>query len=146
MSNYAYGGGLGEDAVVAGTTYIALLGGEVKKDIYAAGTSGSVEDLHRAGSFTASANAYIKGGAVRNVYGGGWKGSVGHHNPVITPEEGEPYTDALAAPYYNTTTGELLDIPGETHVVIGILKDNLPVGETADYYFYNGIPAIERNA
>ena len=62
------------------------------------------------------------------------------------------YTEYLEAPYYDTSTHELLDIPGETHVVIGILKDNLaasiPQGETepANYYFYNGIPAIERNA
>ena len=152
VSNYAYGGGLGEDAVVAGTTYIALLGGEVKKDIYAAGTSGSVEDLHQAKNFTASANAYIGGGAVRNVYGGGWKGSVGHHSGVINEGQENEYTDYLEAPYYNTATGELIDIPGETHVVIGILKDNLattiPQEETEldNYYFYNGIPAIERNA
>ena len=153
VSNYAYGGGLGEDAVVAGTTYIALLGGTVKKDIYAAGTSGSVEDLHGAGSFTASANAYIEGGSARNVYGGGWKGNVGHHAGVVMNQGQEnEYTEYLEAPYYDTSTHELLDIPGETHVVIGILKDNLaasiPQGETepANYYFYNGIPAIERNA
>ena len=36
--NYAYGGGLGTDAVVSGTTYIDLLGGTVTKDLYAAGT------------------------------------------------------------------------------------------------------------
>jgi len=125
VSNYAYGGGLGADAVVAGTTYIALLGGTVGKDVYAAGTSGSVEDLHGAGSFIASANAYIEGGSVRNVYGGGWEGSVGHH------------VGALSA----SDTG---DIPGETHVVIGIRQDQayLPAG----YGFLKGVPAIQRNA
>lgn len=125
VSNYAYGGGLGADAVVAGTTYIALLGGTVGKDVYAAGTSGSVEDLHGAGSFIASANAYIEGGSVRNVYGGGWEGSVGHH------------VGALSA----SDTG---DISGETHVVIGIRKDqaSLPTG----YGFLKGVPAIQRNA
>lgn len=46
---YAYGGGKGDASVansgdVNGTTYIDLLGGTVKKDIYAAGTVGSVKD------------------------------------------------------------------------------------------------------
>lgn len=125
VTNYAYGGGLGTEAVVAGTTYIALLGGEVKKDIFAAGTSGSVEDLHLAQTFTASANVYIEGGTVRNVYGGGWEGSVGHHVGSLS----------------NSDTG---DIPGETHVVIGIRKDqaSLPAG----YGFLKGVPAIKRNA
>jgi hypothetical protein len=121
VSGYAYGGGLGEPAVIAGTTYIALLGGKVEKDLYAAGTSGSVEDMHKAGGFIASANAYIEGGTARNVYGGGWKGSVGHHTGTI---------DVIA-------TSADPDIPGETHVVIGKLD-----GTT----FINGIPAIERNA
>ena len=149
VGGYAYGGGLGEDAVVAGTTYIALLGGKVAKDLYAAGTSGSVEDLHQAKNFTASANAYIEGGSARNVYGGGWKGSVGHHAGVVRNKGQEnEYIDYLDAPYYDTDTHELIDIPGETHVVIGILKENLetvPSGQP-DYHFYNGIPAIERNA
>lgn len=125
VSNYAYGGGLGADAVVAGTTYIALLGGTVVKDIYAAGTSGSVEDLHEARSFTASANAYIEGGSVRNVYGGGWEGSVGRHVGSLSDSD-------------------TADIPGETHVVIGIRKDqaSLPEG----YGFLKGVPAIQRNA
>ena len=158
VENYAYGGGLGEEAVVAGTTYITLLGGTVKKDIYAAGTSGAVQDLHgadeyssgnRAG-FMASANAFIAGGTVRNVYGGGWKGSVGRHMK-------------------NDGTGKLIeadinesavnDIPGETHVVIGIRKDQTATnllsdirkvaGSTADasaYGFYCGVPTIQRNA
>ena len=47
---YAYGGGLGDTKVnltgdVYGTTYIALLGGTVKKDIYAAGTAGAVNEF-----------------------------------------------------------------------------------------------------
>ena len=48
--NYAYGGGLGADAVVSGTTYIDLLGGTVNKDLYAAGTSGAVQDLYKVGA------------------------------------------------------------------------------------------------
>ena len=55
---------------------------------------------------------------MRNVYGGGWRGSVGHHIGKIDA----PYAD---------------DIPGETHVIIG-----KPNGTTLT----DGIPAIERNA
>ena len=130
--NYAYGGGYGQAATamsgdVYGTTYIALLGGTVTKDIYAAGTAGGVTDLFGVGAynastnptgFTASANAYIKGGTCRNVYGGGWLGNVGHHSGSINA----------------TTVG---DIDGETHVVIGDLSGTS---------FTNGIPAIQRNA
>ena len=117
VGNYAYGGGLGEYAKVAGTTYIALLGGTVSKDIYAAGTSGAVQDSVACRNFTASANVYIKGGTCRNVYGGGWNGEVGKH-------VGE-FSDA--------PTNDLL---GETNVVIGDL---------AGSSFTNGIPAVTRN-
>ena len=130
--NYAYGGGYGDSNVslsgdVYGNTYIALLGGTVTKDIYAAGTAGAVNDLFGVGAynastnptgFTATANAYIYGGSCRNVYGGGWLGNVGHH------------TGALSA----TTEG---DIPGETHVVIG---------DKNGTSFTNGIPTVQRNA
>ena len=129
VHNYAYGGGLGADAVVSGTTYIDLLGGTVNKDLYAAGTSGAVLDYYKAkegegGKFTASSTAYIEGGTARNVYGGGWAGDVGYHNKEVTA------TDT--------------DISGETYVVIGIRKDQetLP----SDYGFYKGVPAIQRNA
>ena len=126
---YAYGGGLGDANVpntgdVHGTTYIALLGGTVTKDLYAAGTVGSVNNKYNVGTddfdqpFIASANAYIEGGTARNVYGGGWRGSVGYHEGTI---------DAA-------TTGDVL---GETNVVIGKLDGTS---------FTNGIPAIERNA
>ncbi len=122
--NYAYGGGLGADAVVSGTTYIDLLGGTVDKDLYAAGTSGAVQDYYTAKTFTASSTAYIEGGSVRNVYGGGWAGDVGYHDRETT----------------ETTT----DIDGETYVVIGIRQDQPTVPE--DYGFYKGVPAIQRNA
>ena len=108
---YAYGGGLGDANVpntgdVHGTTYIALLGGKVTKDLYAAGTVGSVNNKYNVATddydqpFIASANAYIEGGTARNVYGGGWRGSVGYHAGAIS----------------DTPTGDVL---GETHVVIG---------------------------
>ena len=155
--NYAYGGGLGADAVVAGTTYVALLGGTVKKDIYAAGTSGAVQDLHGADSyssgnragFMASANAFIAGGTCRNVYGGGWKGSVGRHNKIKTKAGGGYETDSHGnyvvlnedADIYDPA---IADIDGETHVVIGIRKDQATL--PANYGFYNGVPTIQRNA
>ena len=121
VGNYAYGGGYGKageglSGGVFGSTYVALLGGTVKKDVYAACTSGEVVDVFGVGAysssntkgFTASANAYIQGGTCRNVYGAGWKGNVG---------------------------SKTLD--GETHVVIGN-----KTGTT----FTAGIPAIQRNA
>ena len=136
---YAYGGGLGDAEVpntgdVHGTTYIALLGGTVTKDIYAAGTVGSVNNKYNVDTddfdnptidtdnldhkFIASANAYIEGGTARNVYGGGWQGSVGYHEGAISA----------------TTTNDVL---GETNVVIGKLDGTS---------FFDGIPAIDRNA
>ena len=126
---YAYGGGLGDANTpntgdVHGTTYIALLGGRVTKDLYAAGTVGSVNNKYNIAtddfdeSFIASTNAYIEGGTARNVYGGGWRGSVGYHAGAIS----------------ETPTGDML---GETHVIIG-KKDGTS--------FIDGIPAIERNA
>ena len=131
VGGYVYGGGYGSETIpltggVYGSTYVALLGGTVGRDLYAAGTTGSVCDIFGAGApmrggnamgFIATANAYIEGGKVRNVYGGGWMGSVGYHLGDI-----------------NTAT--TADQPGETHIVIG--KD----GGTS---FTDGIPAIERN-
>jgi len=126
---YAYGGGLGDANTantgdVHGTTYIALLGGKVTKDLYAAGTVGSVNNKYNIekddfdNDFIASTNAYIEGGTARNVYGGGWRGSVGYHAGSIS----------------ESTTGDIL---GETNVTIGKLNGTS---------FINGIPAIERNA
>ena len=133
VGNYAYGGGYGSATIpltggVYGSSYIALLGGTVTKDIYAAGTTGSVCDIFGAGKpgnnnsmgFIATANAYVKGGIVRNVYGGGWEGSVGYHAGEIN----------------SSTTA---DRPGETHVVIGIQ-------EGTSLTMTNGIPVIGRNA
>ena len=132
VAGYAYGGGLGDKNAalsgdVYGTTYIGLLGGTVTKDIYAAGTTGAVYDLFGVGAynadsnptgFMASANAYIKGGSCRNVYGGGWKGDVGHHAGAINDSPSD-------------------DILGEAHVVIG---------DTDGTSFTNGIPTVQRNA
>ena len=133
---YAYGGGLGSDhsdpemvqsGNIYGTTYIALLGGTVSKDIYAAGSSGDIGDMFAIGpydatdnpyGYTASTTAYIEGGTARNVYGGGWEGSVG-----------------LA-----TTSPER---PGESNVIIGIRPE---LYTDNDYGFYKGVPAIQRNA
>ena len=126
---YAYGGGLGDANTpntgdVHGSTFIGLYGGKVTKDLYAAGTVGSVNNKYNVAKddfnhdFIASANAYIEGGTARNVYGGGWQGSVGYHPGTIS----------------GATTDDVL---GETHVVIG-KKDGTS--------FIDGIPAIERNA
>ena len=122
--NYAYGGGLGDvkkalSGDVYGTTYIALLGGTVNKDIYAAGTAGGVYDLFGAKNFTASANAYIKGGITRNVYGGGWRGSVGYHNGLIS------------------------DVENNANDVFG--QSNVIIGDPGGGNFLSGEPAIMRN-
>ena len=128
VGNYAYGGGYGQEAVVSGTTYVALLGGEVKKDIYAAGTSGDVEDAYGVGAydpvdnpsgFVASTNVYIKGGTCRNVYGGGWRGDVGYHAGAIS-----------------NVANNVSDRDAEAHIVIGD-------PDATDYF--NGIPSITRN-
>ena len=68
--------------------------------------------------FIASTNAYIEGGTARNVYGGGWRGSVGYHPGAIS----------------EATTNDVL---GETNVIIGKLDGT---------NFIDGMPAIERNA
>ena len=140
VANYAYGGGLGhrgttnlvQSGNIYGTTYIALLGGTVKKDIYAAGTTGAIYDAFQVGAYdadnnqygyTASANAYIKGGIARNVYGGGWEGDVGYSEKSSTTN----------------------DIPGETNVVIGGM--GIPEDSAATtHYLAHGVPAIQRNA
>jgi len=127
VAGYCYGGGLGETATVSGTTFIGLLGGKVVKDLYAGGTSGAVMNAYEtkgSTTFKASTNAYILGGSARNVYGGGWKGSVGKHVGDISAD---PSTD----------------IEGETHVVVGIKKER--ASNYADFGFYCGLPTIERN-
>ena len=127
VSGYAYGGGYGINAVVAGSTYIELKGGNVDRDIYGGGEGGPVFDEFGLGGFTATTNVKIEGGMARNVYGGGYLGSVGmHHNTVGG--------DLVEAAITDTTP---VDIPGITNVTIGKLDGT---------NFYNGIPAIQRNA
>jgi len=127
---YAYGGGQGtvgidESGDVNGTTYIGLLGGTAYRDIYAAGTVGNVLNKYADLDFTASTHAYIRGGSVRNVYGGGYMGSVGKHVGEINDDPTN-------------------DISGETHVVIGIREDR--VDKPAGYGYYVGVPTVQRNA
>ncbi|MCR5850786.1 MAG: hypothetical protein K6G92_08760, partial [Bacteroidaceae bacterium] len=120
VTGYAYGGGLGETATVSGTTYIDVLGGTVDRDIYAGGQGGSVRDLYGLKTFTATANAYVKSGTVRNAYGGGYLGSVGYHPGAVT----------------DATTSDVL---ARTNVVVG-------ANPASDAGFANGIPAVKRNA
>ena len=129
-NGYAYGGGLGANAIISGSTYIELKGGYVEKDIYAGGQGGPVinmYELHKNNNsnddylFTATSNVYIEGGQVRNVYGGGYEGHVGYHEGHIS----ESFAN---------------DIPGQTNVVIGKLDDG-----TEQLSYTNGIPTITRN-
>ena len=131
---YAYGGGYGADAIVSGTTYIGLHGGIVGKDLYAGGTSGGIKDLFGLKSFTAQANAYIEGGSVRNVYGGGWEGHVGYTELPFEIEQNEIATQV--AKIQN-------DILGRTNVIVGRPEEDSV--SVQDYGFYNGVPSIERN-
>ena len=125
VEGYAYGGGLGDASVartgdIYGNTYVTLLGGEVKKDIYGAGRAGGVDNIFEASGsvgFVASANAYVQGGTARNVYGGGYEGHVGHHDGDITTA----FTD---------------DRPAKANVVIG---------KTGTDTYEGGAPAITRN-
>ena len=144
---YCYGGGLGADATVSGTTYIGLHGGTVDKDLYAGGWGGGVFDEYKAAKdtnpnndFVATTNAYIEGGTVRNVYGGGYQGSVGRSElETKTVDDKEV-----------TTIKE--DIPGATNVVIGIRKDQVFANDyeydegVDSLNYYKGVPAIQRNA
>lgn len=128
VSGYAYGGGLGTDAVVAGSTYIELKGGNVDRDIYGGGQGGPVFDEFGLGTsvFTATTNVFIEGGMARNVYGGGYLGHVGKHCKTV---DGKIVEAAI-----NETN--VIDIPAVANVTIG------KVDGTS---FYNGVPAIMRN-
>ena len=132
VAGYAYGGGYGADAIVSGTTYIGLHGGTVNKDIYAAGWGGPVYDKLEAKNFTATTNAYIEGGTVRNCYGGGYEGNVGYTEMQTQTVGGKEVTSIKK------------DIPAVANVVLGIRKDQATL--PADYGFYKGVPAIQRNA
>ncbi len=147
---YAYGGGEGSTATVSGTTYIGIHGGSVHKDVYAGGWGGAVMALYDNCTFTATANAYLEGGTVRNIYGGGYEGDVGKHTGIVA----DPDNGIVADPY--STVGDIL---GNTNVVIGIRRDQTEekllkalkrtVGSdatTADYGYYCGLPTVQRNA
>ena len=127
VSGYAYGGGYGKDAVVSGSTFIELKGGNVNKDVYGGGEGGPVFDEFGLGGFTATTNVNIEGGMARNVYGGGYLGSVGKHHNTVGGE-------LVEAAITDTTP---VDIPGVANVTIGKLDGT---------NFYNGVPAIQRNA
>ena len=139
LSGYCYGGGKESD--VSGSTYIGLHGGYISKDMYAAGESGDICDLYRTGAFTPTANAFVEGGKVRRVYGGGWKGNVGYTQLPFTVS-----ADTLS----NSTLLETIlsnDLTGVTNVVIGIDESEARLRNMgSDYNYYKGIPAVEWNA
>lgn len=130
---YAYAGGEGADADVCGTTYIDVLGGLVKKDLYAGGYGGAVEDFYGDAlneDHLASATAYLQGGKVRKIYGGGYQGHIGRHA-----------SDDAKRPVAGATTGDVL---ANSYVVIGIREDQS--NKPADYGYYHGVPTVEFNA
>ena len=134
VAGYCYGGGLGADATVSGTTYIGLHGGEVSKDMYGGGWGGAVYDKFAIKDFVATTNVFVEGGTLRNVYGGGYQGSIGYH-------EGATTTSGKFVPIAGSVDNDIL---GETNVVVGIRQDQatLPAG----YGYEKGVPAIQRNA
>ena len=162
---YAYAGGLGDADIdgsgdVYGTTYIGLFGGKAKKDVYAAGTVGNVMNKYvpegATNYFTAKTYAFVEGGTCRNVYGGGWQGSVGKHQgenvswQVQEEDENGNLTTKTVTKYVPSAGTDLTgDVLGESHVVIGIRPDlreaQKPTGLGA-LTFTKGVPAIERNA
>lgn len=119
VTGYAYGAGLGEHSVVSGTTYGDVLGGIVEKDFYAGGQGGAVRDIYSLRSFKATANLYVESGSVRNCYGGGYLGDVGY----IAYLDGNSNMDD--------------DVLAQSNVVVGKLDGT---------GFYDGIPAVTRNA
>ena len=134
VSGYAYGGGLGKNAVVSGSTYIELKGGNVDKDVYGGGQGGIVmdefelaKDNDATNDFVATTNVNIEGGMCRNVYGAGYQGHMGKHCTVDDDME------IIEAPVYTSYEG---DVPAVANVVIG------KVDGTS---FIDGIPAIQRN-
>ncbi len=126
VSGYAYGGGYGINAVVAGSTYIELKGGNVNRDIYGGGEGGPVFDEFDLKNFTATTNVYVEGGMTRNVYGGGYLGPVGKH--------------------HNTVDGELVEAAIQEAATETPAIANVTIGKVDGTSFYNGIPAIQRNA
>ncbi len=173
---YAYGGGMGSadknrSGDVNGTTYIALLGGNVEKDLVAAGSVGSVFDRYGGLTddfgqpFEASTTVYVAAGVVRNVFGGGYMGSVGKHKTtttlmkdgeVVKDKNNQPVMIEVDADLNASTTG---DIPAQANVIIGIREDQTAAKKQAamdyvtsesntngtEYGFFNGVPAIQRN-
>lgn len=77
VAENAYGGGLGEEALVSGATGINLHGGTVRGDMYGGGNAGPVKEYEGVVKADAnerhyaSTNVYLGGGTVRNIYGGG---------------------------------------------------------------------------
>ena len=114
--SYYYGAGLGDSASVYGTTFLGLYGANATKDIYGSGSRGSVLNKNKNLKYKAQTWVYAEGGTARNLYGGGWAGSVGYHD--------EAYADTIN------------DIPGHSNVIVGKLDGT---------GFMDGIPAIERN-
>lgn len=119
ITGYAYGAGRGGNSVVSGTTNGEVLGGTVDRDFYAGGEGGAVRDLYSLRTFTATTNLYVESGSVRNCYGGGYLGDVGY------------------IAYLNGSSNMDDDVLGESYVVVG-KKDGTG--------FYDGIPAVTRNA
>lgn len=86
VTGSVYGGGLGDEANVLGTTSVKLLGGTVQADLYGGGYGGSVSD---------STVVTVLGGTARQVFGGGLNGYVGQSEDVTTDQNYNASTNII---------------------------------------------------
>ena len=86
VTSSLYGGGYGQQALVAGSPFINITGGTVEGSIYGGGYAGPIRNMTTsdpnapqslAAQSPISAYVRVYGGIVNNVYGGGYMGVLG---------------------------------------------------------------------
>ena len=112
VEHNVFGGGEGSTAYVSGETHVRLLGGLVKGDIYGGGDAGAMPRM------TDATRGYIAGEEAKQTIA------------TLCDIEGGQARKVFGG-------GLNGDIEGNTHVTIGIEKD--------DATFADGVPAIQRN-
>ena len=127
-----YGAGYGANALVSGNSLVNLNGGTVQGDIYGGGYSGNmyrmtstVTGYDNKDQHNISTTVNINGGTVRQVYGGGYAGTVGSAllsdsaNTYVNIGilEGTSYKDGIPAIQRSTYGGgERGSVYGNSHV------------------------------
>lgn len=125
VTNNVYGGGKGTVAYTSGKTRVQLLGGSVEGDIYGGGDAGAMPQMadslkgYISGkSQTISTLCEIKGGEVRNVFGGGFKGNT-DGNTYVTIGVGGKYKFEDGVPTIQRSAyggGEMAKVTGTSTV------------------------------